>query len=115
VSIPLYMDVHVPLAITTALRLRGVDVLTAQEDGMDEACDPDILDRATALGRAVFTQDDDFLAESTRRQRAGERFAGVIYGHQQQVTISSCIRDLEMASGVYDAADISDRVEYLPY
>ena len=30
-SVRLYMDVHVPLAITEGLRLRGVDVLTAQE------------------------------------------------------------------------------------
>jgi hypothetical protein len=29
----LYMDVHVPEAISQALLLRGVDVLTAQEDG----------------------------------------------------------------------------------
>lgn len=28
----LYMDAHVPFAITAGLRLRGVDVLTAQED-----------------------------------------------------------------------------------
>jgi len=27
------MDVHVPRAVITALRMRGVDVLTAQEDG----------------------------------------------------------------------------------
>lgn len=31
-SLPLYMDVHVPYAITTELRLRGVAVLTAQDD-----------------------------------------------------------------------------------
>ena len=28
----LYTDIHVPFAITVALHLRGVDVLTAQED-----------------------------------------------------------------------------------
>jgi len=27
------MDVHVPRAVTTALRLRSIDVLTAQEEG----------------------------------------------------------------------------------
>ncbi|AFY30690.1 hypothetical protein Cal7507_0188 [Calothrix sp. PCC 7507] len=32
-SVPLYMDVHVPQAITDQLRRRGVDVLTAHEDG----------------------------------------------------------------------------------
>ena len=31
--VALYMDVHVKEAITRGLRRRGVDVLTAQEDG----------------------------------------------------------------------------------
>ncbi len=58
-SIALYMDVHVHRAITTGLRMRGVDVITAQEDGYRRALDPDLLDRATALGRVLFSQDDD--------------------------------------------------------
>ena len=32
-TIALYMDVHVHRAITVGLRLREIDVLTAQEDG----------------------------------------------------------------------------------
>ena len=32
VSLRLYMDVHVRHPVTTALRVRGVKVLTAQED-----------------------------------------------------------------------------------
>ena len=32
-SLALYMDVHVPAAITRGLRRRSVEVLTAQEDG----------------------------------------------------------------------------------
>jgi len=63
-SVSLYMDVHVHRAITSALRLRGVDVMTAQEDGHQEASDTDLLDRATALGRVLFSQDDDLLAEA---------------------------------------------------
>jgi predicted nuclease of predicted toxin-antitoxin system len=55
------MDEHVPRAISVGLRLRGVDVLTAQEDGLRNTPDADLLDRATALGRVIFTQDDDFL------------------------------------------------------
>lgn len=31
--VALYMDVHVKQAITLGLRRRGVDALTAQEDG----------------------------------------------------------------------------------
>lgn len=33
-SVAFYMDEHVPRAISVGLRLRGVDVLTAQEDGL---------------------------------------------------------------------------------
>jgi hypothetical protein len=53
-TIALYMDEHVPRAITIGLRLRGVDVLTAQEDGRRNTPDADLLDRATALGRVIF-------------------------------------------------------------
>ncbi|MEZ5402107.1 MAG: hypothetical protein R2729_20710 [Bryobacteraceae bacterium] len=47
-SVPFYMDVHVPRAVTTALRLRGIDVLTAQEDGASWF-DAEPLARATSL------------------------------------------------------------------
>ena len=48
-SVRLYFDVHVPVAVADALRLRDVDVLTAQEDGAAELEDPLLLDRATEL------------------------------------------------------------------
>jgi predicted nuclease of predicted toxin-antitoxin system len=71
-SVGLYMDEHVPRAITEGLRLRGVDVLTAQEDNRRRASDSELLDRATELGRILFTQDSDLLREAARRQRTGE-------------------------------------------
>jgi predicted nuclease of predicted toxin-antitoxin system len=67
VSLGLYMDMHVPAALTRALRRSGLDVLTAQEDDRSRAEDPELLDRAGALGRIVFTRDSDFLAEAVRR------------------------------------------------
>jgi hypothetical protein len=54
-----YMDHNVPRAITIGLRLRDVDVLTAIEDGMDQAEDEILLDRASLLQRVLFTQDDE--------------------------------------------------------
>jgi predicted nuclease of predicted toxin-antitoxin system len=66
----LYMDHHVPRAITTGLRLRHVDVLTAYEDQTHDIDDVSLLDRATLLGRVLFTQDDDLLIEATRRQHS---------------------------------------------
>ena len=61
-TVPLYMDVHVPLAITEQLRRRGVDVLTASEDKTTTLPDDELLERATLLGRVIFTQDIRFKA-----------------------------------------------------
>jgi hypothetical protein len=108
------MDVHVRRAITHALRLRGVEVLTAQEDGTARLPDSALLDRATEQGRVLFSQDEDLLAEATRRQRLGESFSGVVYAHQLRVTIGRCIQDLELIAKATDPADWRNRVEYLP-
>jgi len=86
-SIALYMDVHIRRAITEGLRRSGVDVLTAQEDGCAMLADPDLLDRATNLGRVLFSMDDYLLTEATMRQAASIQFAGVIYAHQLRITV----------------------------
>jgi predicted nuclease of predicted toxin-antitoxin system len=85
VSVALYMDVHVPSAITAGLHLRGVDVLTSQEDGTRRLSDTELLDRATALKRVLFTRDEDLIREASQRQERSEAFAGVIYAHQLTV------------------------------
>lgn len=108
------MDEHVPRAITGGLRLRGVDVLTVQEDGRRGSPDPEILDRATELGRPLFSQDDDLLVEAHRRQAQGVPFAGVIYAHQLHITIGDCIRDLELIARAAEPSDLEGRVEFLP-
>jgi hypothetical protein len=114
VSVGLYMDVHVPAAITRGLLLRGVDVLTAQLDGATELEDPRLLDRATELGRVLFSQDDDLLAEAAKCQRSGKEFGGVIYAHQLGITIGRAVNDLEMLAQAGMLEDFANRVEYLP-
>jgi hypothetical protein len=96
VSVRLYMDVHVRRAVTDGLRLRNVDVLTAQDDESAKLDGPEPLDRATQLGRVLFSQDDDLLREAKRRQQSGELFSGVIYAHQLNITVRQCITDLEL-------------------
>jgi hypothetical protein len=108
------MDVHVRRAITESLRLRGVDVLTAQTDGAARLPDPQLLDRAMQLGRVLFSQDEDLLAEAAARQRSGRPFAGLIYAHQLRVTIGRCIADLELIAHATEPADWLGQVEYLP-
>jgi predicted nuclease of predicted toxin-antitoxin system len=108
------MDVHVPSAITNGLRLRGVDVLTSQEDGTRERSDPALLDCATALHRLLFTRDEDLLREAAQRQERGETFAGVVYAHQLRVSIGQCVQDLVVIALAGEPEDFVNRVEYLP-
>ena len=68
--IGIYMDVHIPKAITNGLRLRGVDIITAQEDNTTTLPDDELLSRATELGRPIFSQDDDLLTEADKRWTA---------------------------------------------
>jgi hypothetical protein len=110
----LYMDVHVPRAITLGLRLVAVDVLTAQEDGASMLSDPALLDRATELQRVLFTFDDDLLVEAARRQSEAISFAGVIYARPTQIGIGRCIRDLELLAKAANLEDLANRVEFLP-
>ncbi len=113
-SVALYMDEHVHRAITTGLRLREVDVLTAQEDGRRNVPDNVLLDRASEFNRVLFSQDEDLLAEASSRQRDKIPFAGVVYAHQLRVPIGICVRDLEIIAKAAVLEDLSNRVEYLP-
>jgi predicted nuclease of predicted toxin-antitoxin system len=115
VSVRFYCDENVHGAITEGLRRRGVDVLTAQDDGRRRAADPRILDRAGELGRVLFTQDEDLLAEAHRRQEHGEPFIGVIYGHQLNATVGQYIRDPELIAQASDPEEYANRVQYLPF
>jgi uncharacterized protein (DUF433 family)/predicted nuclease of predicted toxin-antitoxin system len=101
-------------ALTEDLRLHGVDVLTAQEDGTTEISDSELLDRATSLDRVVFSHDKDFLREASKRQQSGQFFAGVIYAHQIRVTMAQCINDLELITQVGNPEDLANRVIHLP-
>jgi len=113
-AIAFYMDQHVPRAITLGLRLRGVDVITAYEDGASELSDPELLDRAGELGRALFTRDDDLIVEAARRQRAELAFHGVIYAHQLWVSIGTCIHNLEIIAKAGEPEDLLNEVKFLP-
>lgn len=114
-SVALYMDVHVEWVITKALRARGIDVLTAQDDGTTRLDDDKLLDRATALRRILFTRDQDFLRESHQRQITGQSFLGVIFAPQVKVSIGQCVNDLTLIALATDPVDWHCRLDYLPF
>ncbi|HXM71051.1 MAG TPA: hypothetical protein VN970_07940 [Thermoanaerobaculia bacterium] len=112
-SIALYLDENVARAVAIGLRLRGVDVITPEDDNCREIADP-LLDRATELGRPLFSQDRDLLAEARRRQKDDTPFSGVLYAHRLHATIGDCVRDLHLIAEVMEPDELANRVEFLP-
>ena len=113
-SLSFYMDEHVPRPITIGLRIRGVNVLTAQEDEQRGTDDSVLIDRAGQLGRVMFSFDADMLREATRRQQTGKSFSGVVFAHPTQISVGECIRDLEFLDKAGEPEDLYNQVFYLP-
>ena len=113
-SLRLYMDVHIPATVTEGLRLRGVDVLTSQEDGTREADDEALLVRASQLGRLLFSQDRDLLRLAAQWQQSGQEFSGIVYAHQQHASIGQLVEDLELLATCCSADELANCVTYLP-
>ncbi len=114
-TVALYMDHHVHAAITDGLRQRGIDVLTAFDDGAAELDDDELLQRATERGRVLFSQDRDLLVFAHDWQRTGREFAGLVYAHQLGITIGQAIRDLELIATVAEPEDMRNVIEFLPW
>ena len=114
-SIKLYIDVHIPQAITEQLRRRNIDVLTAIEDDSAELPDYQLLERTNLLGRVLFTQDIRFKAMAEDWQRHGKTFAGLIFGHQLGGTVGQFVKDLELIALASESEDWINTVEYLPF
>ena len=113
-SVALYLDVHVPRAVTVQLRRSGVDVITAQEDGHAEVDDPVLMDRATEMGRVLVSQDKDLLVEATRRQRSNIAFSGLAHYRPLEIPIGGLVADLRIIADASDSSEWLNRVEYLP-
>lgn len=114
-ALALYMDVHIPQAITDQLRRREVDVITAFEDEAQELPDHQLLERVTRLNRVLFTQDIRFRVLAESWQSEGRLFSGLIFGHQLGGTIGQFVRDLEFIAKASDPNEWVNAVEYIPF
>jgi hypothetical protein len=112
--VALYMDVHIPKAITLGLRLRGVDVLTSQEDKTTEQSDEDLLEIAGLKNRILFSFDTDFLKITKNLKEKGIEFTGLIYAHPLRISIGKCINDLELIAKLGNPEEFKNKIEFLP-
>lgn len=91
------------------LRLRALDVLTAQDAGRCGLPDADQLQFATAEERVMVTYDPDYLALAA----SGVAHAGIAYCHATKYSIGQLIDQLVLLHGVMDRDSMKNHVEYL--
>ena len=114
-SVPLYLDHMVSPRVARELRLRGVDVTTAFEDGNAYLRDEPLLERATQLGRVLYTEDDDFFAITARWLATSRDFSGLACAPQRRMSIGETVKQLELIAKAYDPEDVVNLVIHLPW
>jgi predicted nuclease of predicted toxin-antitoxin system len=106
--IQFHLDQHVSNAIARGLRIRGVNVTTTAEAGLQDASDDSQLAYLLATGRVIFTQDDDFL----RIHPTGTSHPGIVYSKHGTHTIGDVIRFLQLMNDCLEPEDMWCRLEY---
>ncbi len=72
------------------------------------------IHRATEIKQILFSQYQDFLIESNRRQSQNIQFSGVIFARQSIVSIGQCINDLELIGKLGYPEEFINQVQFLP-
>lgn len=113
--IRLYLDEDAQRGgLVRALRLRGVDVLTANEAGTGELDDAAQLACATEQGRVLYSFNiRDFSALHATYSTEGKTHAGLILAQQQRHSVGEQMRRLLRLIGTLSAEEMRDRMEFL--
>jgi hypothetical protein len=101
-------------ALVLALRVRGVDVLTALEAEMLGESDDRQLAIAAAQGRVIYSFNvGDFCRLHAEWLAEGRSHAGIVLAQQQQYSIGEQLRRLLRLVGALSAEEMQDRLAFL--
>ena len=97
-----------------ALRVRGVDVITALDAGMVERSDEAHLDYATTQGRVLYSFNiADFWRLHTAYVASARAHAGMVLAHQQQYSVGEQARRLLKLIAAKSTEEMMNWVEFL--
>ena len=100
-----YLDENLSPEIAVQLRLRGIDVIRGPLGDKD----PQHLDRAREMGRAICTEDDDFLSLHS----SGTQHAGIVKGENARHTIGEWVKFVTLVYSVYSVDELKNEILYL--
>lgn len=108
--IKIYADENVNIAIVEGLRRRGVEAWSAIDKGNLGLSDEEQLRYALEEKATIFTHDDDFLSMAAE---SGIEHCGIIYVHQQHISIGECIRRLKAIVETTSPEEMHNRILFL--
>ncbi|MBE0542937.1 MAG: DUF5615 family PIN-like protein [Verrucomicrobia bacterium] len=114
-TVRLYLDEDSSdLDLLRALRMRGVEVVSAIESGMDGQPDTEQLNWAASHGRAIYSSNrGDFCRLHSEMMRSGQRHAGIILVPQQRYSIGEQTNRLLRLIKTLTAEEMENRLEFL--
>ncbi len=113
--IRLYFDEDtVQHALVSALRKRGIDVLTALDAKMLKAPDERQLEFATAKARVIYSYNvGDFCRLHAQWLTESKSHAGIVLAKQKQFAIGEQMRRLVRIVSTLSAEEMANRLEFL--
>jgi predicted nuclease of predicted toxin-antitoxin system len=106
--IKIYVDESVSIAIVEGLKRRGVNAFSAKDLGKLGLTDEEQLRVAVDNQAVIFTHDADFL-----RIAINEPHIGVIYVHQQKLSIGECVKKLKIIVETKSAQEMHNQIIFL--
>jgi hypothetical protein len=115
VIVRLYFDDDtIRSSLVTALRARGIDILTANEAGMAGRLDEDHLAYATESGRVLCSFNrSDFYRIHTEYLVTGRSHAGLILAPQQRYPVGEYLHRILRPMATKSAEEMHNQVEFL--
>ncbi|KCZ70528.1 hypothetical protein ANME2D_02548 [Candidatus Methanoperedens nitroreducens] len=108
--IKIYADENVNVAIVEGLKRRGVEAWSAIDKGKLGLSDEEQLRYALEERATIFTHDDDFLSMVAESET---EHCGIIYVHQQHLSIGECIRRLKAIVETMSPEEMHNRILFL--
>jgi hypothetical protein len=97
-----------------ALRLHGIEVMSALESNMLATTDLEQLEWAAARGFTVYTYNvGDFARLHRHLLEVGSSHSGIIIAPQQRYSISGQLRRLLQLINTRSSEEMRDRIEFL--
>jgi hypothetical protein len=108
----LYLDEDVDIALTAALRQRGIDVLTTLEARNSQQKDDEQLAFAARSGRAIFTHNrSDFARLHKAMMQRGDSHSGIILS--DQLPLGTLLGRLSKLCFSLTQEEMGNRIEFL--